>query len=825
MATKNTSSNNQNISLSSIDSQRSVRIQKMEKLRAKGYEPFAVKSQRDFTLGFVSFWFSFVHDYDLNNFINEFPEPEMQYYFLDQVLFPSSLVEKQEERLFLRQMSKDMDLDLEDEEVGNALDFDEGELNEVRKFFPNLLKVSLETREEYLNTFFGLKNKNLQDETELQISLKPNQRVVLAGRIKSKRMSGKIGFATIEDESLPEGFQFIFKKDLIGDKSNLIEKKLNKILPNSLTFEDLKTLIDEGDYIQASGYLDKSQRGEPSLFVESFIILTKCLRPLPEKLDYGNFEERYTNRVVDFKMNTKDPNGLSVRDLVRLKQKYWSIWREEMEKEGFLEVECPVFEHIPGGAEARPFTTFYNELDQEVYLRISLELPLKKLIAGGFEKVFEIGRIFRNEGSSPQHLQEYTQIEWYWAYADYTDGMKLVKRIYQRIVQEILGELIQTDYYGHQINWGEWCSLETALKNGWGLATVDKVWEPDVSGKKNKPKIELRPEEANIFGWPIIPYFEAIRFYSQGKVDFEGKSLEELLQIAKDNEVEIEPGTAISGVMDKIYKKVARPYIQNPIFLALVPVELEPLAKRHPPRPDLTERWQIVAGTAELGKCFSELNDPIDQFGRFEQQQAARDAGDEEAQFMDEDYVKALELGTPPMAGFGTSERFLSFLLGKHIKECVTFPHVRNENNPIRKSKLTMVAHIVLLDEDKSDNSQKYNIVAYLTSSFAALEGRKLLTTEKTETKDGEQIDVNLQPPIFIKKSTSSLDLLRLKRQAEEEKLSVTVFTEEMQNMSSNSQINIEYSQKNAEQIKYLGVLVYGKKSNVERLTEKFEKI
>ena len=666
-------------SSSSIEAQRTLRIEKMNQLKALGHDPFAVKSHRDFTLGFVAFWFNFIHDYNLDKFVQQYPDTDTQFYFLEQVLFPTSLLEKQEERILLKEIAKDMDLDLE---AGLEPEFSETELNQARKFFPNLWTLSETTKEQYLKTLFNIPNRQ-DDTTELEpskIVLKPKQKITLAGRIKSKRVSGKIAFTTMEDESLPEGFQFVFKQDLLDGANTLIEQKINNSTSGSLAFSQFKNLIDEGDYIQASGYLDRSQTGEPSLFVESVKILTKCLRPLPDKLDYENFEERYLNRVVDFKMNTKDETGLSVRDIVRLKQKYWHIWRDEMQKEGFLEVECPVFEKIPGGAEARPFTTFYNELDQEVYLRISLELPLKKLIAGGFERVFEIGRIFRNEGSSPQHLQEYTQIEFYWAYADYTDGMKLVKRIYQRIVQEILGQLKQIDYYGHEVNWGDWCSLTTALSNGWGLANNEQVWEPDLTGQS---KQNIPPEAHKIFGWPIIPYYDVVKFYSNGEVDFRNKSLEDLLQIAKEKGVDIEPGAGIASVMDKIYKKVARPHIHNPIFLALVPVELEPLAKRHPPQPNLTERWQIVAGTAELGKCFSELNDPIDQFERFQQQQAARDAGDEEAQFMDEDYVKALELGTPPMAGFGTSERFLSFLLGKHIKECVTFPHVRTqENNP-----------------------------------------------------------------------------------------------------------------------------------------------
>jgi len=808
-------------SSSSIEAQRALRIEKMNQLKALGHDPFAVKSHRDFTLGFVAFWFNFIHDYNLDKFVQQYPDTDTQFYFLEQVLFPTSLLEKQEERILLKEIAKDMDLDLE---VGLEPEFSETELNQARKFFPSLWTLPETTKEQYLKTLFNIPNRQ-DDTTELEpskIVLKPKQKITLAGRIKSKRVSGKIAFTTMEDESLPEGFQFVFKQDLLDGANTLIEQKINNSTSGSLAFSQFKNLIDEGDYIQASGYLDRSQTGEPSLFVESVKILTKCLRPLPDKLDYENFEERYLNRVVDFKMNTKDENGLSVRDIVRLKQKYWHIWRDEMQKEGFLEVECPVFEKIPGGAEARPFTTFYNELDQEVYLRISLELPLKKLIAGGFERVFEIGRIFRNEGSSPQHLQEYTQIEFYWAYADYTDGMKLVKRIYQRIVQEILGQLKQIDYYGHEVNWGDWCSLATALSNGWGLANNEQVWEPDLTGQS---KQNIPPEAHKIFGWPIIPYYDAVKFYSNGEVDFRNKSLEDLLQIAKEKGVDIEPGAGIASVMDKIYKKVARPHIHNPIFLALVPVELEPLAKRHPPQPNLTERWQIVAGTAELGKCFSELNDPVDQFERFQQQQAARDAGDEEAQFMDEDYVKALELGTPPMAGFGTSERFLSFLLGKHIKECVTFPHVRTQENKPGKSKTTMVAHVVLWNHPELAEWQKYNTIAHLTASFAAREGKKLILFEHSHTQDGENIPMNIQHAIMIKQTDDLNKLRQLKRLAEQEKLLVTVFTEDMQLTSDDYKVNQLHTQKLSSEIKYLGVLVYGKKSLVEKLTTEFTKI
>ncbi|MBI4836601.1 MAG: DUF2000 family protein [Candidatus Abawacabacteria bacterium] len=606
------------------------------------------------------------------------------------------------------------------------------------------------------------------------------QTITLSGRVKSKRLSGKIAFAQIEDESLPTGFQCIFKLDMLTSTE---EKVLN--------FSDLKTLIDEGDYLQVTGYLDRSQTGEPSIFVTAYTVLAKSLRPLPEKMDS---ESRFLDRVADFKMNSKDEKGLAGRDIIRMKAKYWQIWREEMAKEGFLEVECPIFESVPGGAEAKPFTTFYNELDQDMYLRISLELPLKKLIAGGFEAVYEIGRIFRNEGSSPQHLQEYTQIEWYIAYKDYAWAMIFTKRVYQRIVQELLGTMTQVDYHGHEINWGEWCDETEAKKNNWEL----------------------------VGGWPKIPYFDAVRYFSQGAIDTEGKSLEGLCNLAKSLGIEdIDPKHGMATVLDKLWKK-ARVNTTHPFFLILPPVELEPLAKRDPAKPHLTQRFQVVAGGAELGKAFSELNDPIDQFGRFSVQQAARDAGNEDAQFMDTKYVEAMEYGMPPMAGFGTSERFVSFLLSKHIRECVTFPHVREQANTSGKAKRTMVAHAVILDTPDVPNWSKLNAAAHLTASLGAREGKKLIYIDHSTTSDGEQIPMNIQHAIMMKSATTKDDLVALKKAAEAQELVVTCFTKEMRESSSDAKVKEWQEAKRLADVDFLGVLVFGEKKQVEALTKQF---
>jgi lysyl-tRNA synthetase, class II len=607
----------------------------------------------------------------------------------------------------------------------------------------------------------------------------PVQRVHLVGRIKTIRMSGKIAFFVLEDESLPLGFQLILKKDVLAVNSDV----------QSFSFDDIKLYLDDGDYIQASGLLELSQRGQPSMMVEKISILTKALRPLPEELDYDNLEERYTNRVIDYKMNTQDDEGRSVRDIVRLKALYWSIWREEMINAGFLAVENPIFEHTPGGAETKPFKTFYNELDQDMYLRISLELPLKRLIAGGFERVFEIGRIFRNESASPQHLQEFTFIEWYCAYTEYNWAAKFVKRVYQRIVKEILGSFEQTDYYGGSVNWGEWCTEENAKKNGWELEG----------------------------GWPKIKYFDAVRYFSKNAIDTEGKSAHELVQICKDNginDVKIEDGMAT--LLDKLWKK-ARVNTTNPFFLILPPVELEPLAKRDNNNPFLTQRWQIVAGRAELGKAFTELNDPIDQLDRFKEQQAARDAGNEEAQFLDSDYVQEMELGMPPMSGFGTSERFLSFLLGKHIKECSTFPYVKKIEEVTKKR--TMVAHSILFNDPKIPLWSNYNTMSHLSASMAARMGKKLIDIDTTTSKDGFEIPMNIQYAIINYTCDSQNEILDYLLKAKAKGLEYSIFTEDMRNAKDDNGVELSHSKKTITDIIILGVCIFGKKSDVEELT------
>jgi lysyl-tRNA synthetase, class II len=628
---------------------------------------------------------------------------------------------------------------------------------------------------------------------------KIDQEVYLCGRVKTKRGGGKIIFLNLEDESNPSGFQVVIKIDEIPENRDLLlQSKLEK---DSLSFQEVKSLIDEGDYVQVKGYLDQTMTGENSLFVREIKILSKCLRPLPEKIDYDNTESRYLDRVADLKFNTSDENALSIRDIVKLRGIYWNIWREEMTKEGFLEFQNNTFETHPAGADAKPFLTNYNELNQEVNLRIALELPLKKLIAGGYEKVYEIGRIFRNEGSSPSHLQEYSQIEWYWAYSNYFDAMPFTIRIYRRIVNAIVGSLVHTGYNGDEINWGPWCSEEMGKVNGWKL--VD--------------------------GWPLIPYFDAIRYYSKnyyknGEIDLENKSYDELLQIASNQEIVIEKGTAYGNLVDKIYKKVARPFMINPFFLIDQPIEVEPLAKRSPENPNRVHRWQILAGGAELGKCFSELNDPLDQYDRLKAQQDAKDNGDEEAQSLDEEYVKAMEYGMPPMSGFGMSERLVSFLLGKHIKEVTTFPYIRDKNEEINKK--TKVFHVILNSDKSIPSWQRLNAIAHLTGSVIAHNLRKtdVIEIETVKTKDGLEFPMDLRWGIHIKQSGDSQKILDIYKQAKENvELKTTLFGEDFFVAKDGKQAIDMFLNKNQDEIKWIGVLIYGDIKKVRRLTDELE--
>ncbi|MFA6365534.1 MAG: amino acid--tRNA ligase-related protein, partial [Candidatus Paceibacterota bacterium] len=361
--------------------------------------------------------------------------------------------------------------------------------------------------------------------------------------------------------------------------------------------------------------------------VKQFRIITKSLRPIPSEW-YGIEDEelKLRKRYLDLLTHPE------TRDIFVKKEIFWSTIRDFLREKSFHEVETPVLEPVPGGAEAEPFVTHHNALDTDFFLRISLELPLKKLLVGGFEKVFEMGRIFRNEGIDREHLQDYTQMECYWAYADYKDMMAFVEEMYKKAITNIFGKL-ETSYMGTIIDW---------------------------SAK-----------------WPTVDYYEI--FESETGVDLKTATVVELLTKAKELHCDADKNAGRGRLIDLIYKKAVRPKLQQPCFLIDPPVDIEPLAKRLDRDANRVARFQVIAGGTELGKGFSELNDPIDQRSRFEEQMKLREAGDKEAQRIDEDFIEALEYGMPPAAGFGVSERLFAVLMDKPVRETVIFPLMRKE--------------------------------------------------------------------------------------------------------------------------------------------------
>ena len=436
---------------------------------------------------------------------------------------------------------------------------------------------------------------------------KQGQEVIVAGRIKAIRSFGKLVFLKIADYS---GEIQIFMK--AEDSEN----------PGLFGAKDVR-LLDTGDFIEAKGLIDKSQTGEISVFANFVRLLTKSLRPLPEQ--FTNKEERYRRRYVDMNVNPE------VRERLVRRSKFWQATRDFMNAHGFIEVNVPVLEHTTGGADATPFTTHINAYDEDLYLRISHELPLKRLLGGGFEKIYDIGVRFRNEGVDDEHLPEHIAFESYAAYENYEDGIKLYEEMIKYVAKE---------------TWG-------TLKFHVGDFDIDLEGE-----------------------WPRVKYSDLLK--EKFGVDVFNPDREQLLNILKENGVEIADGTTTNHLIDNVWKLI-RKTSAGPYWLIEEPLSLSPLAKTVPDNPLVTERFHpIIAGT-EMGNGYSELNDPLDQLERFKEQQAARDAGDEEAQMLDQDFVEMLEYGMPPACGWGNSERNFWLLEGVPGREAVPFPIMKQK--------------------------------------------------------------------------------------------------------------------------------------------------
>ncbi|MBE7122701.1 lysine--tRNA ligase [Bacillus cereus] len=456
-----------------------------------------------------------------------------------------------------------------------------------------------------LVSLYGEFSKEELEEKEITVSI--------AGRIMTKRGKGKAGFAHIQD--LHGQVQIYVRKDTVGDEEY-----------------ELFTTADLGDLVGIEGKVFKTNVGELSVKATGFTLLTKSLRPLPDKYHgLKDVEQRYRQRYLDL------ITSMESRETFVTRSKIIREMRRYLDDNGYLEVETPMMHAIAGGASARPFTTHHNALDMELYMRIAIELHLKRLIVGGLEKVYEIGRVFRNEGVSTRHNPEFTMIELYEAYADYNDIMKLTENMVAHIAKKVLGTTT--------IQYGDY-------------------------------EINLEPE------WTRLHMVDAIKQHS-GADFWNPMSVEEARELAKEHNVEIKNTMEVGHIINEFFEQKVEDKLIQPTFIYGHPVEISPLAKKNDEDPRFTDRFELFIVAREHANAFTELNDPIDQKERFEAQLKEREQGNDEAHMMDNDYIEALEYGMPPTGGLGIGIDRLVMLLtnAPSIRDVLLFPAMRHKQD------------------------------------------------------------------------------------------------------------------------------------------------
>jgi lysyl-tRNA synthetase class 2 len=597
-----------------------------------------------------------------------------------------------------------------------------------------------------------------------------NKAVTVAGRIVGIRKFGKLAFIVLKDGS--GEMQLFLQKDVV--------QKTDASL-GTMGMEHIN-LLDVGDFVEASGNVIKSKTDEISVAVTTMRLLTKSLRPMPDKQQgFTDKEQRLRRRYVDLNVNEE------VRQRFIRRSKFWQATRQFLLDEGFIEINVPVLEHTTGGADANPFVTHMDALDQDFYLRISHELPLKRLIGGGYEKVFDIGPRFRNENYSDEHLPEHIAMESYAAYQDYEDGMEFYERMIKYVTKETWGTLQFTDVNGFEIN------LDHA--------------------------------------WPKIKYADIMK--EKFDVDVFNPDFDQLKKILKDNGVELNGDININRALDNVWKLIRR-VSAGPYWMINEPVSISPLSKVEPSDPRVTQRFHPVIAGSELGNGFSELNDPQDQLERFLEQQELREAGDDEAMMLDIDFVEMLEYGMPPACGWGNSERNFWFFEGVTAREGVIFPNLRSEADEVTKKIYSNVSF-----EDKNRSKQDFtkrmvlvvneNIqdwqVANASSHMSAYLGRKIGhfdTGEFFETKNNKKYPRNSQYPIVIKVASPE-ELRGLYDAAEKTNITHHGFIKEMIETTNDKKIETILAEKTDDDIVLYGVGVFGNDKEVTVLTDHYE--
>ncbi len=476
-------------------------------------------------------------------------------------------------------------------------------MREQGNAFPNDFRRDIVAGE--LHAEYGDKDKEALEALGL--------RVRIAGRMMSRRVMGKASFAHVQDMS--GRIQLMVRKDALGDES----------------YDFFKRDLDVGDIIGAEGLLTKTNKGELSIRCDSLRLLTKSLRPLPEKFHgLTDQEQRYRQRYLDLIMNEAS------RETFRVRTRAVQFIRNYLNERDFLEVETPMMQVIPGGAAARPFVTYHHALDMDLFLRVAPELYLKRLVVGGFERVYEINRNFRNEGLSTRHNPEFTMLEFYEAFADYRDLMNLTEDMLRSLCLEITGSTTVTSQ-GESYDFGQPFNRMT-------VRDAILHFNPELSGSD-------------------LDDLDAAR------------------KVAERLHLPLKPGWGLGKVQIEVFEKTVEGELKNPTFITEYPTEVSPLARRNDDNPFVTDRFEFFVGGREIANGFSELNDAEDQAERFRKQVQEKDAGDHEAMHFDADYVRALEHGMPPTAGEGIGIDRLVMLLtdSPSIRDVLLFPHMRPE--------------------------------------------------------------------------------------------------------------------------------------------------
>lgn len=574
-----------------------------------------------------------------------------------------------------------------------------------------------------------------------------------SGRLTGLRGHGKLIFADLVNET--GKLQISLKLD-----------KLEKLWP-------IVEVLDVGDFIAVNGEDYTTQAGEPTIEVLDFKILTKSLRPLPSEW-YGlkDIEERYRQRYLDLLTNPE------VKKVFEVRSKIVKLLRQKLDNAGFLEVETPILQPLYGGATAKPFITHHNTLDMNLYLRVAVELYLKRLIVGGFEKVYEIGKDFRNEGMDRWHNPEFTMLEFYWAYANYEDLMKFTEQLISEIVLEINGSY-KVNYDGKEYDFA----------TPWSRITFRDLLLKDVG------------------------------------IDIDIENSEEKLHEAIKNKglkIETKGVVGYGAFLDQLYKEYSRPNISGPIFLTDYPFQMLSLAKKKDDDQTKVASFQLIVAGSEWVKAYNELNDPIDQKARWEADMKLAKAGLEEYQVLDEDYIRALEFGMPPTAGWGMGlEKIVAVLTNQHtIKDTILFPTMRLEEVGKTKKQDFEKKFVIIIDSDLPDWQ-----IMNTSGHIAAFLGNKM--TENFDTgkfflsKEGKNLPRNSQYPIITLSATKE-QLSLLADKIDESGLLHIYYVPEMMETTDDKKLEQMLLAKNNKDLVYAGIGLFGPKAEVDKLTKEF---